>query len=171
MARFIKEMISLWDVVGTYPAISSHKNKRPERVGKKTLTGKPEWCVVPMEAMEGVVRVFEHGFKKYGNTRTWLPGIRFSLLFSAICRHLFDWFFFGSDKDKGSGQHPLCSVIANALMLLTFIDNPKFDDRRCVYTDKPMSREAIYGTMVSELEEATKESKGKGGQYDYTKKS
>ena len=97
--------------------------------GKKILTGKPDWGMVPMEAMEGAVRVFERGFEKYGSHRTWLPGIRFSLLFSAICRHLFDWFYYGRDKDEESGQHPLCHVISNCLMLLTFINEKRFDDR------------------------------------------
>lgn len=98
--------------------------------GKKTLTGKPEWCIVPMEAMVGVVRVFEAGAKTYGGGSTWLPGIKFSRLFSAIVRHLFDWFYFGKNKDNESGQHPLCHVIANCLMLLTFIDSKRFDDRQ-----------------------------------------
>ena len=100
-----------------------------EKEGKKILTGKPEWEMVPMEAMEGVVRVFERGFEKYGSHRTWLPGIRFSLLFSSICRHLFDWFYHGRNKDEESGQHPLCHVISNSLMLLTFINEKRFDDR------------------------------------------
>ena len=97
--------------------------------GKKILTGKPEWCMVPMWAMTGVVRVFEAGAETYGGGSTWLPGIRFSKLFSAICRHLFDWFFAGRNLDEKSHQHPLCHVIANCLMLLTFIDSKKFDDR------------------------------------------
>lgn len=97
--------------------------------GKKNLIGKAEWCVVPLNVMTGVVRVFESGAKTYGGGKTWLPGIRFSLLFSAICRHLFDWFYLGLNKDKMSGEHPLCHVIANCLMLLTFISNKKFDDR------------------------------------------
>lgn len=107
-----------------------YDNLNPPKEGKKNLTGKPEWCVVPMEAMEGVVRVFEGGAEVYGGGRTWLPGIRFSKLFSAICRHLFDWFYLGKNWDEKSGQHPLCHVIANCLMLLTFIDNKRFDDRR-----------------------------------------
>ena len=106
-------------------------DSRPDRLreGKKILTGKPEWCMVPMRAMTGVVRVFEAGAKTYGGGSTWLPGIKFSKLFSAICRHLFDWFYRGIDRDEKSWEHPLCHVIANCLMLLTFIDNRRFDDR------------------------------------------
>lgn len=97
--------------------------------GKKELTGKPEWSVLPMDALVGVVRVFEKGALKYKGHKTWLPGIMFSKLFSANVRHLFDWFYFGRNVDKESGEHPLCHVIANCLMLLTFINNSRWDDR------------------------------------------
>jgi hypothetical protein len=127
--------------------------------GKKTLTGKPEWCLVPMEAMNGVVRVFESGYMTYGGARTWLPGIKFSLLFSAMCRHLFGWFYRGHNEDEKSGEHPLCHVIANALMLLTFVDKPKFDDRPETHRRVP-SREEIYAKMVDAA------SIGDGGEND-----
>lgn len=126
--------------------------------GKKTLTGKPEWCLVPMEAMKGVVRVFESGYAKYGGVRTWLPGIKFSLLFSAMCRHLFGWFYRGHDKDEKSGEHPLCHVIANALILLTFIDKPKFDDRPETH-EHVASREEIYAKLVDDASVIDKEGK------------
>lgn len=79
--------------------------------------------------MDDVIRVFEKGFAKYHGTRTWLPGIMFSKLFSATMRHLTDWFYSSKDKDKESGEHPLCHVIANCLMLLSFINNRNYDDR------------------------------------------
>jgi len=58
-----------------------------------------------------------------------MPGITFSKLFAATIRHLVDWFYLCKDKDDESGEHPLCHVIANCMMLLTFINNKKFDDR------------------------------------------
>lgn len=97
--------------------------------GKKELDGKLNWSYLPFEALEGVVRVFEKGAFKYGSTRTWLPGIMFSKLFAAIMRHLFEWFFLRKDVDAESGEHPLSHVIANCLMLLTFIRSRKYDDR------------------------------------------
>lgn len=97
--------------------------------GKKELDGKLNYACVPLETMQGVIRVFEKGAKKYNGYRTWLPGIAFSKLFAAIMRHLIDWFYLHKDKDDESGEHPLCHVIANCLMILTFIDKDKFDDR------------------------------------------
>lgn len=98
--------------------------------GKKEIEGKLDWSLVPLDEMRGVVKVFKKGSKKYRGTRTWLPGIVFSKLFSAIMRHLIDWFYLHKDKDDESGEHPLCHVIANCLMLLTFVKDNKFDDRK-----------------------------------------
>lgn len=40
--------------------------------------------------------------------------------------------FLRIDADRESGEHPLSHVIANCLMLLNFIKNKKFDDRRII---------------------------------------
>jgi hypothetical protein len=97
--------------------------------GKKNDKGKLDWSLLPYESLTGVVRVMEKGYSKYGGYRTWLPGIMFSRLFAAIMRHLLDWFVFMKDKDQESGEHPLCHVIANCMMLLTYINDKTFDDR------------------------------------------
>lgn len=97
--------------------------------GKKDLRNKLDWSLLPFDALIGVVRVFEKGSLKYAGARTWLPGIMYSKLFAATMRHLFDWFYLHKNRDKESGEHPLCHVIANAMMLLTFIKNKDFDDR------------------------------------------
>lgn len=97
--------------------------------GKKNSKGKLDWSRLPFESLVGVVRVMEKGGSGYGGYRTWLPGIMFSRLFAAIMRHLIDWFVFVKDKDKESGEHPLCHVIANCMMLLTYINDKTFDDR------------------------------------------
>jgi len=57
-------------------------------------------------------------------------------LFSAIMRHLLDWFFKGIDKDVESGEHPLSHVIADAMMILSYLENKQFDDRPNKNLDK-----------------------------------
>ena len=99
------------------------------REGAKNSAGKLDWSVVPLDALKGVIRVFEKGAITYKGHRTWLPGIYYSKLFAAIMRHLTDWFYHGLNADKESGEHPLCHVIANCLMLLTFINDKQWDDR------------------------------------------
>ncbi len=100
--------------------------------GKKESKGKLDWSCLPMESLTGVIKVFEKGFAKYKGKNTWQPGIRFSKLFSATMRHLIDWFYFHKDKDAESGEHPLCHVIANCLILLTYIKNVAYDDRSLI---------------------------------------
>lgn len=105
--------------------------------GHKDCKGKADWSVVPLDGMDGIIRVFEKGQIEHCGYRTWLPGIRYSKLFSAIMRHLTDWFFKGLNKDRKSGEHPLCHVAANCLMLLTYI--PKKQVNGFVYDDRPCS--------------------------------
>ena len=100
--------------------------------GKKYTHGKPDWSILPLDVLPGVISVFQSGKLKYGGSRTWLPGIVYSKLFSASMRHMVNWFFCGQDKDVESGEHPLCHVIANCLMLLTFVHKSEFDDRPAV---------------------------------------
>jgi len=97
--------------------------------GNKDEKDKLDWSYIPMEVLPGVARVFQKGGIKYKGKRTWLPGIKFSKLFAATWRHLFDWYFLNRNKDKESGEHPLYHVIANCMMLLTFIKNSDYDDR------------------------------------------
>jgi len=97
--------------------------------GRKDTEGKADYSFMPMHVLEAVARVFEGGSKKYGGRMTWMPGIKYSLLFSAIMRHLFDWFFKCVDKDAESGEHPLAHVCADVMMILSYLGNKKFDDR------------------------------------------
>ena len=103
----------------------------PKKRGKKDSAGKLDWSFMPMQTLEGVARVFEKGAipEKYNGRFTWLPGIKYSKMHSAIIRHLFAWFYKGVNIDPESGEHPLSHVIANAMILLSFCNNGKnFDD-------------------------------------------
>ncbi len=107
------------------------KMKEQLKEGKKDSEGKTDWSFLPMDSLEGVARVFEKGSgpEQYDGRRTWLPGIMFGKLFAATMRHLFDWFYKKKDQDDKTGEHPLSHVIANCMMLLTFITNNDYDDR------------------------------------------
>ena len=118
-----------WVLAEALPKDKSVANNKTAIEGKKNSKGKLDWSLLPYESLTGVVRVMEKGGSGYGGYRTWLPGIMFSRLFAAIMRHLIDWFVFVKDKDKESGEHPLCHVIANCMMLLTYINDKTFDDR------------------------------------------
>ncbi|RLC34859.1 MAG: hypothetical protein DRZ76_01770 [Candidatus Nealsonbacteria bacterium] len=96
--------------------------------GLKFQEGKPEWSVLPFDALKQVVRVFEYGANKYGRPYTYRAGITYSKLFSAMLRHATDWWR-GVDVDQDSGCHPLAHVCANALMLLVMLHKKQYDNR------------------------------------------
>jgi hypothetical protein len=97
---------------------------------------KPKWHVMPFDALEEVVKVFEYGTKKYKEPFTYASGeIPFSHLFSATMRHLITWYFYKEDIDSDSKVHHLACAAANCLMLLSYYKNPKIDDRP-IYANK-----------------------------------
>jgi len=98
--------------------------------GPKHMEGKPEWAVLPFDALEHVVRVFEYGASpaKYKKPYTYRAGITHSKLFSASIRHLKAWWC-GETYSIDSKCHHLAHVAANCLMLLSMIDKKEFDDR------------------------------------------
>jgi len=103
--------------------------------GEKRTTDKTDWSNIPIEVLDQVAQIFNDGAQPasttggYGGPRSWMPGIKYSKLHFAIMRHIIKWFYFGEDYD-GSGKHHLAHIIANCMMLLTYIDNNEFDDRR-----------------------------------------
>lgn len=103
-----------------------------EKTMNKHEEGKPDYSVLPWDAMEDVTRVFEYGVDKYGGPFTYKKGILHSKLFNAAIRHLMGWYFHGINKDKESGCHHLAHLAANALMLLSMMKvqgNEDCDDR------------------------------------------
>jgi len=95
----------------------------------KFYEGKPQWDVLPWDALTKVVEAFEFGVKKYKKPFTYKEGIPFNKLFSATMSHLIAWFYFKEDYASDSGIHHLAHVCANALMLLSIIDMKEFDTR------------------------------------------
>lgn len=94
--------------------------------------GKPDWTLVPFEALEDMVRVLEFGAKKYARNN-WASngGFSWTRVLSATLRHLFA-FMRGEDIDPESGLSHISHAQCNLLFLAYFIRNKdKFtkDDR------------------------------------------
>jgi len=98
--------------------------------GPKDMEGKPEWSVLPWDALEHVVKVFEYGAspEKYKKPYTYRVGITYSKLFSATIRHLIAWWHGEAYAEDSKCLH-LAHIAANALMLLTMMSKKQFDDR------------------------------------------
>lgn len=103
----------------------------PGTVAKKLDAGKLEWHLLPEDALEEVLRVFQYGKNKYGDFN-WLiePGFEYTRIDNSGRRHASKWRR-GTDHDDESGLLELAHVCANYLMLLTYelrkvgIDNRK----------------------------------------------
>ena len=98
----------------------------------KADTDKPDWSLVPFEALEGMVRVLEHGAEKYSRNN-WQTngGFKWTRLVSSTLRHLFAWAR-GQDLDPDSGLNHIYHCQCNLLFLSMYVgDTIKFnkDDR------------------------------------------
>ena len=92
--------------------------------------GKPDWSVMPWDALEEVVKVFEYGTEKYKKPFTYKKGIPVSQLFQSLMRHAIAWFFRREDIDPETDCNHLGHCVANALMILSYYkDKPEMDDR------------------------------------------
>lgn len=100
-------------------------------VGMKESEGKRQWDLLPVEALEEVIKAFEFGLGKYcrGNYEA---GIPYTKIFSAAQRHLWAWMK-GEAEASDSKVHHLAHAATCCLMLLVLELNAdlykEFDDR------------------------------------------
>lgn len=96
--------------------------------GVKHDEGKVDWSLMPTEAMEEVLKVFEFGAKKYERFN-FRKGFKQSRLLAAAFRHLVSHMR-GEDIDPESGLRHLGHAGCCILMLLTNILEGKDEDDR-----------------------------------------
>lgn len=87
---------------------------------RKDDSDKARWDLVPPDAMEQLLFVFNLGARKYGD-RNWEKhgGMKWGRIFAAMMRHA--WAFWrGEQKDPVDGQYHLASVAWCALALLAY---------------------------------------------------
>lgn len=104
-------------------------NQDPEKGGIKLDAGKPEWSMIPMEALEEVVHVFMKGRDKY-TRNNWRKGMSWSRVMDSTMRHIYAWYWRKEDKDPESGFSHLAHAVANLMFLLTYEKSYKEGDDR-----------------------------------------
>jgi hypothetical protein len=105
------------------PAILSTKSKAP-----KEDAGKTKWSLLPMKALEQVVKVFEFGCSKYARD-SWRKGFAYSDIYDAALRHLTDWWE-GEDIEDESKLYTISHAAWNVLILVHLVlFFPENDDR------------------------------------------
>jgi hypothetical protein len=86
--------------------------------GLRYNEGKPQWDLMPYDALGQLAMVYTRGAQKYA-PHNWLRGMDWSKCFASMQRHAAAWHA-GEDFDKESGQHHMAHVAWNALALLTY---------------------------------------------------
>ena len=79
---------------------------------------KLRWDLLPLPAIEQVIKVFTHGSKKY-KPYNWYRGMEYSISYASGQRHRASWWL-GETLDKESKLHHLAHSITNDLFNLTF---------------------------------------------------
>ena len=96
--------------------------------GARYNDNKPELDLIPLHLLESTARVLTHGKQKYA-AWNWAKGMKWSIPYACILRHLAAWFR-GETNDPESGESHLAHVVANVLMLLHYEKvHPELDNR------------------------------------------
>lgn len=102
--------------------------------GVKFDAGKPQWSLLPMDAVEEIVKVLDYGANKYA-AHNWAKGMRWTRCIDAAFRHLSVW----ADSKRGesnsidhdTGLSHLAHAACNLLFLIAYEKRKmiEFDDR------------------------------------------
>lgn len=98
--------------------------------GIKHDSDKSDWSILPFNALEGVVKVFMFGAKKY-ERHNYRGGFKQSRLLSAILRHITSHIR-GETLDPETGEMHLAHAVCGLLMLISNIKDGVDDDDRYV---------------------------------------
>lgn len=102
---------------------------REKTKGERKNKGKPRWCLVDFDALEGMVRVLEEGANKYSDDN-WKNGLKTTDISESLMRHLFAYLS-GEDLDEETGLPHHDHIMCNA-MFLSYMQRfkPEFDSRK-----------------------------------------
>ena len=96
--------------------------------GARYNDGKADWSLMPLHLLEGTVRVWMYGAKKYA-AWNWAKGMAWSVPYACALRHLISWYR-GEEVDPESGESHLDHVICNIMMLKQFEESYREGDDR-----------------------------------------
>lgn len=104
-------------------------NSSAKGSGARANLGKPSLSLVPLHLFAGAARIFMAGTLKYAEWN-WAKGMKWSIPFDCLLRHLFKFWYFGEECDPETGEHHLDYVICNLVMLRHYIKGyTEGDDR------------------------------------------
>ena len=84
-------------------------------------SGKPDYSLIPIAAMQEAAKVLEYGASKYERDN-WKRPTHWSVSFACLQRHLAAWQS-GEDLDPESGRNHLGHAMCNILQMLHMLEN------------------------------------------------
>lgn len=115
--------------------------------GIKHDEGKSQWNLLPLQYLDGVVRVLMRGAAKY-SAHNWRAGMPWSQTYNATQRHL-NAFMAGENLDPESGQHHLDHALCELIFLRAHVqDYAQHDDR---YKAAPMTATEVKARWESPM--------------------
>jgi len=112
--------------------------------GARANAGKVSFSLLPMHLMAGVSRVFMGGLLKYSSFN-WAKGMKWSICFDCVFRHLLKWWYCGEEIDPESGEHHLDHVLANIFMLRHYTKTYTEGD------DRPLEASLSFADWMDDL--------------------
>ena len=103
--------------------------------------GKPEFHLLPSDALRELGRVYTFGAKKYA-PYNWERGMLWSRCFNSLLRHLYAYWD-GQKYDEETGLHHMAHVAWNAIALLVYsLRGIGIDDRKASLLSAQQNKEA-----------------------------
>ena len=93
--------------------------------GVKLDTGKDRWDLLPLELIEGIVKVLTFGASKYTDNGWQSVDNAKARYIAAMMRHWVMYNEHGEEYDKESGLHHLDHMMTNAMFLRYFAEVSK----------------------------------------------
>ena len=122
---------------------ATHKASNPKDV---IGSGKAPLSLVPASLRAGAAMAFMEGALKYGRFNWRLAGVRASIYYDALNRHMDAWFN-GEETDPGSGLPHLYKAAACIAILLDAVEIGKLVDDRAPYADM----DSLYEELADEV--------------------
>lgn len=117
--------------------VDDRRQNGDRRHGLRDNKGKLPWHLLPVEAMEEIVKVLQFGATKYA-PENWRKGLSWDETYDSLMRHLIAWKR-GEKVDPETGLPHMAHVLTNAAFLMSFeLTNTGTDDRwKQPTTEKP----------------------------------
>lgn len=110
-------------------SIMTPKTEVPATEAVKYDTGKPDFTLVPIEAMEMMAEGFAYGARKYRRSNYRQSGLEWTRLAAACLRHVYQWLFVSTIDAESGCNHISLALCSLAMLAFQIKNHPETDNR------------------------------------------